>query len=141
MLIGIERELGPVDMLAGFAVFFGAVIIGWREDSWLTGIAIWMGGCLLWCVVVLSVLSCLLPGDALVAITFARAEFELRYPTDRITSTAVRAVEHERFVISIWYEDVLKAMPPLRRYFAVSRNWPPVVTELDGRDWRPRGLK
>ncbi len=65
--------------------------------------------------------------------------FSSLYPNERILGWALRLMTPAQYVISVRYEkDGLRAKPPLRRYFVVSRAG---VYEADARLYGPRGQK
>ena len=83
-----------------------------------------------------------LPAEARGTADRVRLWFRERFPELRIEGVAVRAIEPERFVITVFYSDPpCISIPRARRYFGVRRPDDGEITELPIRDWRPRGLK
>jgi hypothetical protein len=87
-------------------------------------------------------LSWRIPTEARLLADKAVLAFNEAYPKSIFRSAALRAIEVDRYVYSIRYDDPNQtSRPGSRRYFAVTRETDPVVVELDQSDWWPRGLK
>lgn len=138
MQVGIERDTGeplPAALTAGLifgvaAYFYGGGICFAIFMFYFAAAA--GGGAYL------AFLWRQLPPGAHDAARLALEFFRERYPSEPPTSVAVRAVEPERYIISVRYGF---GMPDPRRYFAVPREGDGEITELRCSDWWPRGLK
>lgn len=83
-----------------------------------------------------------IPTEARLLADKAVLAFGKAYPKSIFRSAALRAIEVDRYVYSIRYDDPNQSSRPgSRRYFAVTRETDPVVVELDPNEWWPRGLK
>jgi hypothetical protein len=83
-----------------------------------------------------------LPAEARRAAEHVGRWFEARFPDHQLKSLAVRAVEPERYVISVRCErNGVKSWPTPRRYFAVARSDFGEIIEVPHGQYWGRGLK
>lgn len=139
--IEVEHDHGRAATVVLSGVACAAGIAGWWLADCCWGliayfVAVWI--LVTMRLLVTSLLQPPLPADASRAVEKALEAFARRYPDDKVTSTAIRAVEPDRIIVSVRYGT---GRPGPRRYFAVSRPRLDTVTELDIKAWWPRGLR
>lgn len=135
--VEVEEDLGPVLLYVGWPAFL-AGIVAWVWKDFFTGMMVYLGLGLGGGLVRQTYLQLRLPRDAHGATRRAVQFFQERYPSKRVEGVAVRAVEAGRIIVSVRHGF---GDPTPRSYFAVSRSGLNEITELDTRDWWPRGVK
>lgn len=143
VLMQVERETnpGPFVIIVGL-VLLPVVPVVWWYGGWRYGLSVWFGTLIVAGIIDWLVLAWRIPSEARAASRLAVAEFKRLYPSNSVVSVAVRAVEPDRFVFSVRYQEAHTiSMPPQRRYFAVTRTAQPIVMELDTHGWPVFGLK
>jgi hypothetical protein len=143
VLMQVERETnpGPFVIVVGL-VLLPVVPVVWWYGGWRYGLSVWFGTLIVAGIIDWLVLAWRIPSEARAASRLAVAEFKRLYPSNSVVSVAVRAVEPDRFVFSVRYQEAQTiSMPPQRRYFAVTRTAQPIVMELDTHDWPVFGVK
>jgi hypothetical protein len=140
--IGIERDFFPVGFFAAIAnAIASLVVFCWSGCA--DGFVVYFSGFMLF--VVTSIITDFvqmsrLPREVRTAANYAVALFKDKYPNDRITNYALRAIEPKQIVISVRYQPTGYLVEPTpRRYFGVALPDMVEVMELDQAEWRPRG--
>src|SRR5262245_2732979 len=112
-LIEVEEDLWPQLYIVGFASLAAGFVVGEHTD-FCTGFSCYMGvyysvllGRQVW-------LAIWLPDEARRAARLVGAWFREQFPEELVGSVAVRAIETERYVISVHG----LGRPPSCRYFA-----------------------
>jgi hypothetical protein len=139
--VEVEADTDMWSPVAGCVGFVIVAIAWWYGNFWLSLF-------ILYAIVLLIHLtvgfwrSAYLPKDAWYAGMLVEKWFREHFPEKRVESVAVRAVEPQRFVISVRYtERKIVSYPIAREYFAIDRPSLSEVTELPKHEWWPRGLK
>jgi hypothetical protein len=139
--IGVERDRAD-QTVACVVGFTSGVITGWLA-GWQAGVACWF--------TLTGVIGCItefatelrtrrdITDDVRRAAKHVERWFVERFPDEEKTGVAVRAIEPDRYVISIYYRGM--QMPPPRRYFAISRSDFTHIHEVPDTKYWPRGLK
>jgi len=137
----IEKDIGPSVVLFGVLGWSVGIAVFLLSD-WLTAI---FAGCITAVappILVDLIASWRIPAEARLDAEKAVAEFTKLYPERTLDSVALRAIEDDRFVYSIRYDEPnVGSMPQQRCHFAVFRGPDGEIIELDPADWWPRGLK
>jgi hypothetical protein len=135
--IEVEEEPASWSDLTCYLAIAVGVAVWWWNDL-VTGVMASLGAATLGVALQVIWLQIRLPREARRAARVVVAWYQKRFPQEPVASVAVRAIEPDRYVISIRHE---VGQPRIRRYFAIARPDLVDIVELPVAQWWPFRVK